>query len=100
MEYTIGNDGMPKAVSQQYAVVVPFTLTSLVDLEAELVEDGSTMTLPAGSTIEITASDAATYVEGTIEDGRTVRIACDLSWPQTVAEQNAEDVFEGIYYDE
>ncbi len=60
MEYTIGNDGMPKALSDQYAVVVPFTLTSLVDLEAELVEDGSTITLPAGSEIVIQSSDAAT----------------------------------------
>jgi hypothetical protein len=100
MEYTIGNDGMPKALSDRYAVVVPFTLTTLVDLEAELAEDGSAVTIPAGSEIEIQFSDSATYVEGVLEDGRMIRIACDLSWPQTVAEQNAEDVFEGIYYDE
>ncbi|MBP5265528.1 MAG: hypothetical protein J6Z06_01750, partial [Lachnospiraceae bacterium] len=100
MEYEIGFGGMPKAVSEAYEIVSPFALTTMVELEAENAEDGSAVMLPAGSEITILASDAATYVEGVTEDGTRVRIACDLSWPQTVAEQKAEDVFEGIYYDE
>lgn len=98
MTYQIGKDGSPEALEEAYEVTEPFTLTTLVELKVRLTEDDSEFILPAGTNIEIHSTDDATYVQGTLEDGRSVTIDCDLSWPQTVDGMEAEQVFDGIFY--
>lgn len=96
--FAVARDGSPKPLQDAYEVTTPFVLTTLVELEVEVVADGSKRMLPVGEAVTIRYTDDATYVQGELSDGTEITIPCDLSWPQKVNGMDAESVFDGIFY--
>ena len=101
--YYISRTGEPVSSENYYFVDTDMTLTTKVDIEAEVRDSfdgtGSMETVKKGEKLHFYASDNETWVDFKLNDGRFVRIILDKAgWPQTIDGVDAVDIFDGIMH--
>ena len=99
----VGEDGLPVAKSGVYTIGWGITITSTVDIPAELVDEsgnliGATYTFPAGTDFQLMTTDGETYVDVLTGDGQRCRFYTTSGWPVTVNGMDAESSFEMLFY--
>lgn len=99
----VGEDGLPVAKSGVYTIGWGITITSTVDIPAELVDEsgnliGATYTFPAGTDFQLMTTDGETYVDVLAGDGQRCRFYTTSGWPVTVNGMDAESSFEMLFY--
>lgn len=99
----VGSDGMPVEKGGVYEVVNNITITSTVEIPAELVDEkgnltGEQVTFPAGTDFTLQRTDGSTYVDVLAEDGKWCRFYTTPEWPPTVNGMDANSSFEMLWY--
>lgn len=75
------------------------TLTSLIDMEVEIIGKKDPETIEAGEEFEFLRTDNKTYVDMKLSDGRECRLWVDISsWPYTVNGMECDECFKGMMY--
>ena len=74
-------------------------MTSLVDLEVEILGEDEPEIIKAGEEFEFYRTDNETYVDMKLSDGRICRLKVDCSrWPYKVNGIDSEECFDGMMY--
>lgn len=99
----VGDDGMPVEKGGVYEVINELTITSTVEIPAELVDEsgnltGEQFTFLPGTDFTLQRTDGATYVDVLSEDGKWCRFYTTPEWPQTVNGMDANSSFEMLWY--
>lgn len=99
----IGDDGMPVEKDSSYEILGEGTLTSTVEITAELVDEngnllGESKTFPAGTIYAFERTDGMTYVDMLTNDGSRCRLYTTPDYPPTVNGMDAESCFEMLYF--
>lgn len=97
--YVDPDTGMPIAKKNYYIMDVGHSLTSLVDLEVEILGEDEPEIIKAGEEFEFYRTDNETYVDMKLSDGRICRLKVDCSrWPYKVNGIDSEECFDGMMY--
>ncbi len=97
--YVDPDTGMPMPKEDCYIMDVNHTLTSLIDLEVEILGEDEPEIIKAGEEFEFYQTDNETYVDMKLSDGRICRLKVDCSaWPYTVNGIDSEECFDGMMY--
>lgn len=99
----VGEDGMPIEKSGIYKVKSDISITSIAEIEAELVDEEGNLTgegycFPAGTDFKFMATDGETFADMLTSDGQRCRLYTENEWPVTVNGKNAEECFEMLWY--
>lgn len=99
----VGEDGMPIEKSGIYKVKSDISITSIAEIEAELVDEEGNLTgegycFPAGTDFKFMATDGETFADMLTSDGQRCRLYTENEWPVTVNGRNAEECFEMLWY--
>lgn len=99
----VGEDGLPVERNSINEVKSEMSITSVVEIEAELVNEEGELTgegyaFPAGTDFRFMVTDGDTFVDVLASDGQRCRFYVEEEWPTTVNGKNAEDSFEMLYY--
>ncbi len=99
----VGEDGIPVEKSNIYKVISEISITSIAEIEAELVDEEGNLTgegycFPAGTDFKFMTTDGETFVDMLTSDGQRCRLYTENSWPVTVNGVNAEEYFEMLWY--
>lgn len=100
--YHVGDDGIPVADTEEYMIMGDTSLTSVIELEGEIIDQKTgesigTETLAAGTTFQFVSTDNKSYVKFLVDDGRLVRLSV-TNETQLVNGKEAEACFEHIFY--
>ena len=100
---SMGPDGLPIESSGVYEVQNDISITSTVEITAELLDEegnltGSSYTFPVGTSFTFQRSDGTTYVDVLADDGQECRFYTSPEWPPTVNGMDAEESFEELWY--
>ncbi len=95
----VGDDGMPVEKAGAYEIMGEGTITSTVEITAELVDEngnllGESKTFPAGTIYAFERTDGMTYVDMLTNDGSRCRLYTTNQWPPTVNGMDAQNCFE------
>ncbi len=100
--YFVGAAGAPVSGNPYYLIDRPFRLISKVDLRCSVVDDDMNVSgnrvVAAGSGFTVFRTDNSSFVDAMLDDGTTVRLNVQLTWPQTVEGVDAESVFDGMTF--
>lgn len=103
--YECGEDGMPSPLMEYYEIDNSYRMTSLIDLDVELVDSetgemtGEEITLPAGTVCKLWRTNGTDIVDLKTEDGRCFRLHVTKGqWPQTVNGIPLEEAFTGTVF--
>lgn len=102
--WSVGEDGAPVPNGGYYNAIADLTLTSKVELTAqvlseEIIPSGETRVLPVGTELTILRSDNDSFVDFRLKDGSQVRLEVQLhDWPDRVNGIAVEDCFDGTIY--
>lgn len=99
----VGEDGMPVEKNGIYKVKSELSITSIAEIEAELVDEEGNLTgegycFPAGTDFKFMATDGETFADMLTSDGQRCRLYTENEWPVTVNGRNAEECFEMLWY--
>lgn len=99
----VGDDGMPVEKNGIYEVKSDISITSIAEIEAELVDEEGNLTgegycFPAGTDFKFMATDGETFADMLTSDGQRCRLYTENGWPVTVNGRNAEECFEMLWY--
>ena len=91
-------DGIPKATEEYYVLPEDFaTLTSVRDLELEILPEKTKEVVPAGTQFVYLRTDNENYIDFRLDDGRECRVRFEkIAEDATIAGYLPEDCFEGI----
>lgn len=95
----VGDDGMPVEKAGAYEIMGEGTITSTVEITAELVDEngnllGESKAFPAGTIYDFERTDGMTYVDMLTNDGSRCRLYTTNQWPPTVNGMDAQNCFE------
>lgn len=95
----VGDDGMPVEKAGAYEIMGEGTITSTVEITAELVDEngnllGESKVFPAGTIYDFERTDGMTYVDMLTNDGSRCRLYTTNQWPPTVNGMDAQNCFE------
>ena len=103
--YTLSEQGLPQGLADWYyyaggpaiTTKIPLTLAEVDTQIGEVkVED---LLVPAGTDLTFYRTDAASFVDMLLPDGRCVRVMVQASeWPQTVNGIDIESCFDGMVF--
>lgn len=99
----VGADGMPVEKEGVYIITNPLTLTSTVEISADLVDEngnltGETATFLPGTDFTLQRTDGKTYVDVLSGNGQWCRFYTTSDWPPTVNGMDATSSFEMLWY--
>jgi hypothetical protein len=91
-------DGIPKATEEYYVLPEDFaTLTSVIDLELEILPEKTMEVVPAGTQFVYLRTDNENYIDFRLDDGRECRVRFEkIAEDATIAGYLPGDCFEGI----
>lgn len=95
----VGDNGMPVEKAGAYEIMGEGTITSTVEITAELVDEngnllGESKAFPAGTIYDFERTDGMTYVDMLTNDGSRCRLYTTNQWPPTVNGMDAQNCFE------
>ena len=102
--YHIAADGALVPAERWYTIDANITLTSLVDLQADVLGADRSVTeagvlLPAGTKCTLLRTDGSSWVEVQLDDGRECRLSVtNEQWPQLVDGKPADQCFDGMLF--
>ena len=101
--YQIHDTPNPVSEEKYYTILRDLTLTSKMDVTADLVDEAgnvteSSQTIPSGSSFKLYRTDGKKLVDALLDDGRIVRFTVAGDNPQTANDINAEELFQGLFY--
>ena len=105
-EYSLGDDGMPKALSDVYSYN-DFSITAKRELTGEAVTasgepKGEEVTIPAGTVLNAVSTDEKEYVIlQSADTGELVRLKVSGdwgNWPHTIDGTDIEELFDGLIF--
>lgn len=99
----VGDDGMPVEKAGAYEIMGEGTITSTVEITAELVDEngnllGESKAFPAGTIYDFERTDGMTYVDMLTNDGSRCRLYTTNQWPPTVNGMDAQNCFEMLNF--
>ena len=105
-ECYVGEDGLPAEHNAVYEVKSDISITSVVRIEAELLNEkgeltGESNTFPEGTEFKFMVTDGNTFVDMLASDGQKCRIYVEKdesAWTTTINGKNVEECFEMLYY--
>ncbi len=97
--YKADANGIPVMNDESFNIETEMSQTLKVPLEAKVLPDMKTETIPEGTEVWGVRTDKETYIDMRIPDGREVRFDIDVSgWPRKVNGLPEEECFENIMY--
>ncbi len=102
--FKAASDGTPELIGKYLTVPNGYVLTSLADLETEIVDDdGKTVersvTIPKGEEFTLYRTDGSGIVDAKLSDGRIVRLNVSKEYPHVVnGGLTDEKLFDGLRY--
>lgn len=95
--------GLPVESGDVYEVDHDISITSTVEITAELLDEEGNLTevsntFPAGTVFKFERTDGETYVDMQASDGKRCRFYTTPEWPPTVNGMDAEQSFEMLWY--
>lgn len=99
----VGEDGMPVEKEGVYQVQDEISITSTVEITADLVDEegnliGDSYAFPAGTDFQFMTTDGETFADMLADDGKRCRFYTGTDWPPTVNGMNADESFEMLWY--
>ena len=96
--YADPSDGMPKATTEYYVLPENFaTLTSIRDLEVEILPENNMETVEKGTNFVYLRTDNESYIDFRMDDGRECRVHFEKKdWDKTINGYLPEECFENI----
>lgn len=101
--YSVGEDGLPKALQEFYDAEASYGLSAKRALSFS-GENGEMVDVAAGDELSFFRTDCGSYVDMKLPDGRAFRVEADITgWPQLVITAGGEklpldECFDGVIF--